>query len=256
MVIQVTHEGIDYAADLDQPIDISLPIKNGEDNPNCFWAEPVEISTIVVGDFVGSVAKGGSTNYQRLSMTPHGNGTHTECYGHISADPNATLDQCLNKYHFVASLISIPLTTLENGDEIVSFDKFMEHMSNGKVDAVVIRTLPNDPSKKMRKYSGHNPPYLDARITQYFADNQIEHLLVDLPSVDRESDEGRLAAHKNFWQTEGNIRTTATITELVFIEDNTPDGLYLLNIQIPSIVLDAVPSKPVIYPLQKLKKLV
>lgn len=252
MVIQVTHESIKYAADLDQPIDISLPLKNGDDNPNCFWAEPVEISTIVVGDFVGSVAKGGSTNYQRLSMTPHGNGTHTECYGHISVDPNATLDQCINKYHFIAALISVQLTTLENGDEIVSFENFMGQMVHGKVDAVVIRTLPNNSSKKMHKYSGNNPPYLDAKITQYFADKKIEHLLVDLPSVDRESDEGRLTAHKNFWQMEGNIRTSATITELVFIEEKIPDGLYLLNIQIPSIVLDAVPSKPVIYPLQKL----
>jgi kynurenine formamidase len=252
MVIQVTHEDNKYSADLDQPIDISLPIKNGDDNPNCFWAAPVEISTIIVGDFVGSVARGGSTNYQRLSMTPHGNGTHTECYGHISADPNATIDQCLDKYHFVASLISVELTTLDNGDQIVTFEDFMAQMTLEKVEAVIIRTLPNDPAKKTQKYSGHNPPYLDAKITQYFADKNIEHLLVDLPSVDRESDEGRLTAHKNFWQTAGKIRASATITELVYIEEIILDGLYLLNIQIPSIVLDAVPSKPVIYPLQSI----
>ncbi len=253
MVIQVAYSGKTYTTDLNQPIDISLPVKHGDDNPNCFWAEPVEISTIIVGDYVGSVAQGGTTNYQRLSMTPHGNGTHTECYGHISADPNGTIDQCLNKYHFVALLISIPLTILDDGDEVVSYDGFLDQLGGRKVDAIIIRTLPNGSSKKLRKYSGKNPPYLDPRITQYFADNNIEHLLVDLPSVDRESDEGRLTAHKNFWQISGDVRKSATITELVFVKESIPDGMYLLNIQIPSIVLDAVPSKPLIYPLRTLK---
>jgi len=251
MIIQITHAGHSFSADLNQPIDISLPVKNGDDNPNCFWAEPVEISTITVGDFVGSVALGGSTNYQRLSMTPHGNGTHTECYGHISADPNGTMDQCMNKYHFVAVLVSVPLTRLDNGDEIVTYKDFISSLGERDVDAVIIRTLPNDASKKLRKYSGANPPYLDPQITQHCADHDIEHLLLDLPSVDREEDEGRLTAHKNFWQTEGEIRKNATITELVYIQENVRDGLYLLNIQIPSIVLDAIPSKPVIYPLQE-----
>lgn len=251
MIIQVEISGITYTADLSQPIDISLSVKNGDDNPNCFWADPVEISTITVGDFVGSVAQGGTTNYQRLSMTPHGNGTHTECYGHISADPNGTMDQCLNKYHFVAVLVSVPFTTFDNGDEIVTYENFISQLDEQKVDAIIIRTLPNKSSKKLKKYSGSNPPYLDPKITQYYADNGIEHLLVDLPSVDRELDEGRLTAHKNFWQTEGQLRSSATITELIYVEENIPDGLYLLNIQIPSIILDAVPSKPLIYPLKR-----
>lgn len=253
MIIQVEFSGNNYTSDLSQPLDISLPIKNGDNNPNCFWADPVEISTIIAGDFVGSVEQGGTANYQRLSMTPHGNGTHTECYGHISANPNATMDQCLSKYHFVAALISVPSTTLENGDEIVTYENFICQLDGQKVDAIIIRTLPNDSSKKLRKYSGSNPPYLDPKITKYYADNSIGHLLVDLPSVDRELDEGQLVAHKNFWQVEGEIRKFATITELIYVEENIPDGLYLLNIQIPNIVMDAVPSKPLIYPMKERK---
>jgi kynurenine formamidase len=251
MNIQVDLSGKQYTTNLDSPIDISLPIKNGDDNPNCFWAEPVKISTIIVGDFVGSVAKGGTTNYQRLSMTPHGNGTHTECYGHISADPDATIDQCLNKYHFIAALISVPLTTTNNGDQIVTFEDFIGEIHHENLDSIIIRTLPNTSSKKNRKYSGTNPPYLDPKIAQYYVDKGIDHLLIDLPSVDRELDEGRLAAHKTFWQTEGNVRKSATITELIYIEEDIADGLYLLNIQIPSMVLDAVPSKPLLYPLKE-----
>ena len=242
-----------YTTDLDQPLDISIPVKHGEDNPNCFWADPVEISTIVVGDFIGSVAQGGSTNYQRLSMTPHGNGTHTECYGHISADLNANIFHCLNKYHFIATLISVPLTTLENGDEMVTYTDFIGQLKNQNTEAVIIRTLPNNTAKKLRKYSGNNPPYLDPKITQYFADNDIKHLLIDLPSVDREMDEGKLKAHKNFWRLEGKIRKSSTITELIYVEESISDGLYLLNIQVPSILMDAVPSKPLIYSLKEYK---
>jgi kynurenine formamidase len=163
------------------------------------------------------------------------------------------MDQSMGKYHFIAILISIPLTTLENGDEVVTYDHFLNQLDNRKADAIIIRTTPNESSKKLRKYSGRNPPYLEPAITQYFADNDIEHLLVDLPSVDRELDEGRLTAHKNFWQTEGAIRKSATITELIYVDKHISDGLYLLNIQIPSIVLDAVPSKPLIYPLDEIK---
>ena len=252
MIIQVTYSGKTYTTDLDQPIDISLPIRNGNNNPNCFWAEPVEISTITVGDFVGSVAQGGTTNYQRLSMTPHGNGTHTECFGHISADSTATIDQCLDKYHFIASLISIPLSILENGDKIVAYDDFIEQINDNKVDAVIIRTLPNNSSKRLCQYSGNNPPYLDPKITEYLVKNNIQHLLLDLPSVDREIDDGKLMAHKSFWRTDGDIRKSATITELIYVEEGILDGLYLLNIQIPTIVIDAVPSKPIIYLLQEL----
>ena len=250
MIIEVQHLGKSYTTNLNKPIDISLPIKNGDDNPNCFWAEPVHISTITVGDYVGSVAQGGSTNYQRICLTPHGNGTHTECYGHITSDSDGTIDQCLKQFHFVAALISVPLTVLDNGDKVVTYDTFLKALNGQKVDAIVIRTLSNQENKMAARYSGNNPPYLDPKITLYFADHDIEHLLVDLPSVDRESDEGRLTAHKNFWQTEGKIRKTATITELIYVPKGVVDGLYLLNIQVPHIVIDAVPSKPLIYPLE------
>ena len=77
----------------------------------------------------------------------------------------------------------------------------------------------------------------------------VRHLLVDLPSVDREEDGGKLLAHKAFWQYPDNIRENCTITELIYADNIIKDGLYLLNIQIASFEIDVSPSKPVLYAL-------
>lgn len=253
MNIELQHNNETYSCNLKQPIDISIPLKNGGENPNCFWADPVRIETIRIGDFVGSVKEGGSVNYKKVVITPHGNGTHTECFGHISADPDGEMTNCLKEFHFIAQLITIPLSTKHNGDEFVSFDSFIKVLDNNTPEAIIIRTTPNSPEKLTREYSGKNPPYLDPAITQYMNDHTINHLLVDLPSVDREEDGGALTAHNNFWNMNAEPRKFSTITELIFVNDIINDGIYLLNLQIPSLVLDAVPSKPILYKLDIIK---
>ena len=84
-------------------------------------------------------------------------------------------------------------------------------------------------------------------IVEYILECGIEHLLLDLPSVDREQDEGKLACHKIFWKYPEEPRLHCTITELIFVPDSIRDGNYLLQIQIPNICLDAVPSRPFLY---------
>jgi kynurenine formamidase len=120
------------------------------------------------------------------------------------------------------------------------------------VKALVIRTMPNTLSKLTQNYSGTNPPYLSHQAMQIIVDHGIEHLIVDLPSVDREQDNGKLVAHKTFWQTENVIRENATITELAFIPDSVSDGIYLLNLQVLPIHLDVSPSNPVLFALIQL----
>ncbi|WP_460893631.1 cyclase family protein [Rufibacter soli] len=233
-----------------QPLDISLPLAPGPDNVNCFWAEPVQIETIRVGDYVGSVALGGSTNYQRVHLTPHGNGTHTECYGHISPDPAATLDKCLHRFLFVAQVVSVTPQLQDNGDLVVMAQDVLAQLSLENLpEALVLRTLPNSPEKRTAQYSGTNPTYLEPALTELLAVQGVEHLLLDLPSVDREEDGGQLLAHHAFWQYPSNTRVHATITELIFVPDNVVDGWYLLNLQVTSLVIDASPSKPVLYVL-------
>ena len=251
------HAGRAYTYDPAAPIDISLPLAPGENQVNCFWAEPVQFDTIRVGSFVGSVALGGSTNYQRVHLTPHGNGTHTECYGHISPDPTATLNQCLRRFLFVARLVSVAPRPQPNGDLVVLLADVLAALAATVPpgapavarlpEALVLRTLPNDAAKRARQYSGTNPAYIEPALAHFLVEQDVQHFLLDLPSVDREEDGGQLLAHHAFWQYPAQPRCGATITELVFVPDEVADGLYLLNLQVTSLELDASPSKPVLY---------
>ena len=235
------------------PLDISLPLAPGDNQVSCFWAEPMQFDTIRVGSFVGSVALGGSTNYQRIHVTPHGNGTHTECYGHISPDPAITLNQCLRRFLFVARVASVAPAPQPNGDLVVQLADVLAALmappDRALPEALVLRTLPNEAAKRHRQYSGTNPTYIEPALAEWLVEYNIQHLLLDLPSLDREEDAGQLLAHHAFWQYPARPRREATITELIFVPDEVADGLYLLNLQITSLELDASPSKPVLYRL-------
>jgi len=239
-----------YQADLQNPIDISLPLYEGTDNPNCYWAEPVNFETIVSGNFIGSVRAGGSVNYQRLSLTPHGNGTHTECYGHISAD-GATINQLFRSFHFLAEVITVSPVKNTQGDFVITKEMLLDAITFPDIEALIIRTLPNEASKKTRQYSGSNPPYFLAEAMEVVVSHGIKHLLTDLPSLDQEVDEGKLSAHKVFWGFPSPLRKACTITELIYVDNSIQDDRYLLNLQVISLEMDASPSKPVLYKLKE-----
>ena len=125
-------------------------------------------------------------------------------------------------------------------------------VKHSNTEAIVIRTLPNSTEKLTHHYSNTNPAYLDHEAAQWLVSRNIKHLLLDLPSVDREKDEGKLLAHHAFWQYPQATRTDCTITEMIFVPQNIDDGLYLLNIQITALENDASPSKPVLYRLMEI----
>lgn len=117
-------------------------------------------------------------------------------------------------------------------------------------DSLIIRTLPNSQSKLTRKYSGTNPAYLDKDAALWIREKGIQHLLLDLPSIDKEMDDGKLTAHHAFWNYPKKTRMNSTITEMVYVPDKVKDGNYLLNHMIASFENDASPSKPVLYSLK------
>jgi arylformamidase len=249
MKISLTILSKNYEANLAEPLDISLPLRNGNQNPTCYYADSPTFETIIAGTFVGSVRLGGSVNHQKITITPHGNGTHTECYGHISPDESATIHQCLTSFHTVATLISCQPALLPDGDSIIRLSDVLAQVEKISSPALIIRSLPNNDDKRTKNYSGTNPTYLDTELVRYLVNNGVEHLIIDLPSVDKEVDGGKLAGHKAFWNVGTNPRRHCTITELAFIANHIVDGLYLLNLQTPSFVTDAAPSKPVLYKL-------
>lgn len=245
MKITINFNNNPLTADLNQPIDISIPLKEGMETVNCFWATYMDVAPVRMGSFVGSTQEGGSVNFKTVKFTPHGNGTHTECVGHISKEIY-TINQSLKQFHFASQLISVYPQKQENGDRVITKDQLEGELIEG-IQAIVIRTQPNDDLKLRTNYSGTNPPFIHHEAVEYLVNHGIEHLLIDLPSVDREEDEGKLLAHKAFWKYPENTRVNATITELIYVDNKVKDGLYLLNIQIASFELDASPSKPVLY---------
>jgi kynurenine formamidase len=239
-----------YQADLAKPLSIGIPLREGLETVNCFYAPPMETSPVVAGDFIGSTQQGGPLNFLNIKFNVHGNGTHTECVGHIAKE-RYTINQSLQQFHFPARLLSLYPEKTDEGDRVI-FRHQLEALleEEAPTPAIVLRTLPNDELKLRTNYSGANPPYLHHEATAYLVERGVEHLLLDLPSVDREEDGGELASHHAFWQYPTQPRTHCTITELIFVNNSIPDGLYLLNIQIASFEIDASPSKPVLYSLE------
>jgi arylformamidase len=238
-----------YSVDLNKPLDISILLKNGKENPNCYYANDVKFTTIRSGNFIGSVEEGGSVNYQEVLITPHGNGTHTECYGHLSAKHEATINQTLQNFHHLAEVMTLNVQELDNGDRIVSYSEFV-NKRKFETEAVIIRTIPNKTSKKTLNYSGSNPPYIDFKIAELLFKTNVKHLLIDLPSLDKEVDGGMLLAHKAFWGLPDSIRKECTVTELIYVDNKVLDGLYLLNLQVLNMEIDASPSRPILFKLE------
>lgn len=242
-----------YTINFSQPIDISIPLTNTEDNPIAWYLDKPSIEPVRVGDWVGKVSEGqSSTNFNTIAFNPHGHGTHTECLGHITRD-FYSINDTLTTFVFLAQLISVEPELQDDGDAIITLSQVQKVWKEQQQSAIVIRTLPNTLEKKNLKYSHTNPPYLDAEAATFLREHGIKHLLIDLPSVDKEKDEGRLAAHKAFWnvkdvnQVNADAQLDATITEMIYVPDTVADGLYILNIQLASFVNDASPSKPILY---------
>lgn len=263
--------GQPWALDLAAPIDIALDLDPySADQPQAFSLPRASAAAVELGSFVGDTRRGGSCNCEVLTIYPHGNGTHTECIGHISRE-RIGVRSVLAGAFFPATLVTVrpePFSSslesypTEHGDEECAITRAgleralaaLPESSPGFLRALIIRTLPNSAAKRSCSYSGANPVYLAQEAMECILALGVEHLLVDLPSVDREDDGGRLPMHCLFWGLAPDRCLTQpvpgrSITELVYVDSATADGIYLLNLQIPPIALDAVPSRPLLFPL-------
>lgn len=243
------HNTKNYKIDLANPLDISIPITGKDSNVNAWYVGPPKIEPHSEGDFLGKVSEGASTNFNDIYFNPHAHGTHTECVGHISKE-FYSVNKCLTKYFFMAEVITIAPEKIKD-DFVISKKQLQYALGNKKREAVIIRTIPNLKDKMSRQYANTNPPYLLEDAAQLLVDKGVEHLLVDLPSVDKERDEGALVAHKTFWNFYGKRRLHATITEFVYVANSIKDGKYFLNLQLASFENDAAPSRPVLYKIEE-----
>jgi kynurenine formamidase len=241
-----------YDIDLSKPIDISIVLTNTDNNPIAWYIEKPVIQPVVFDDWIGKVSTGkSSTNFNNIFFNPHGHGTHTECLGHITHD-FYSINNCLKKFFFKSKLITIQPKNIGD-DRIITKPQLENFGIDSFSEALIIRTLPNEESKKSLKYSNTNLPYLDENAAIFIRELGVKHLLIDLPSVDKEHDDGKLLAHKAFWNVKNvkklnpDARLDCSITEMIFVPNTILDGNYILNMQIASFENDASPSKPIIY---------
>lgn len=235
---------------------------------------PKAISTPYKGDgWAGDVREGSSCNFETVVLTPHCNGTHTECIGHLTAE-RFQIMRMLRDVMVPATLVTVTPRAAKGsgesyqpvadaGDMLILRKDLEALLTNSKPEflkAVIIRTLPNGVDKCGRNYSEVAPAFFSNEAMQYLHDLGIEHLLTDLPSIDRMRDEGRLSNHHIWWDIPQGSHAVdhdrisfRTITELIYVPGKVKDGICLLNLQVAPFLGDAAPSRPVIFELKELQ---
>jgi len=231
--------------DLSQPLDISIPIKGGDSNVNAWYIGAPKIEPEVFDGDTISVEKGASVNFNTITFNPHSHGTHTETVGHITKKVYS-INKNLKQFFFLAEVISVA-PEKQGEDYVISAKQLQFALGNKKREALVVRTMPNTNDKKSKQYSHTNWTYFQEDAIKLLVKKGIKHLLIDLPSVDREEDGGELRGHNAFWNTKGKLRLDATITEFIYVSNKIEDGCYMLNLQIAPFENDASPSKPILY---------
>ncbi len=277
MLLSVQIDNCNYVIDAENAIDISIPLDFSGAQPNAYDVERAISKPCEAGDLIGDVRRGGSCNFEQIKFIPHCNGTHTECVGHITRE-RISIRDCLKDVFIPATLITIEpvgafetdetyAVKLSESDELITAESIEIALRKIQIPdsrfqisdskGLIVRTAPNDAGKLTRTYLDVIPPFFSIEAMKFIAEKQIEHLLVDTPSIDRIFDEGKLANHRAFWNVEsGSSELNAasfphrTITEMIFAPDEIADGAYLLNLQIAPFAADAAPSRPILFKLK------
>lgn len=245
MKITLTHSHKTYSTNLSKGIDLSSVLGKPGEELKAWGADDVDISPVERDGWVGSVKQGSSVNFFNIKFNPHGNGSHTETVGHISPEKES-VNTHLKQHHLIANVVHLSPQG-RNGDEVITLEGLKQKNIDWEgLDALIVRTGDYGPG---HDFSNTNAPYFEPELLAYVRDFGIKHFLVDLPSVDREEDEGKLLAHHAFWNYPQNPRMDATISELLRIPVNVEEGLYLLNLQTAAFENDAAPCRPVIFRL-------
>jgi arylformamidase len=264
-------DGVALLADLAAGASLARVLDFQPPELRCFGAPPASSVPLEVGDFNGRVVRGASCNCSTVTLTPHANGTHTESVGHLTVE-RVDVHSLVPQRLLLAALVTIEpelAADSREGSEPRPVDVDLL-ITRARLEeawpvppgprlaarALVVRTQPNDPQKFTEDYRA-GAPFLSAEAASCLVERGIEHLVLDVPSADRSSDGGVLTAHRIFFglpsgstQLEQAQRPACTITELAYIGAAIADGWYLLGLQTPAIAGEAVPSRPVLYPIR------
>ncbi len=267
MILSVQISNHSYKINVNKLIDISIPLIFNGAQPNVYGVEKATAKACEAESLVGDTRRGGSCNFEEYKFIPHCNGTHTECVGHITHQ-RISIHDSLKDSFIPATLVTVqPENASEaedtysvkfgNEDKLITkkmLENALKNTNENFLQGLIIRTLPNDESKRTRTYIENSSPYFSLEAMHFIVEKKVKHLLVDVPSIDRTFDEGKLSNHRIFWNLEkGSFQATEkslihkTITEMIFVPEYVEDGSFVLNLQISPFMTDASPSRPVLF---------
>jgi arylformamidase len=253
--------GRELGTDLSRPVSLARQLDFEGAQPQHFGAPAASARPFEVGDFKGAVARGASCNCEVISLIPHCNGTHTECVGHLTRerlDASAVAPLGL----LPALVVTVDAEPAAAGGERSDPDPQRGDLliTRGALERAWPRELPFVPRALIVRTSPARAeatsPYLTRQAAMLLVERGISELVVELPSIDRAHDEGRLTAHRIFFglppgatALAAATRPGATVTELARVPAAVNDGAWLLELQLPALGGDAVPCRPLLYPV-------
>jgi kynurenine formamidase len=226
--------------------------------PNGFSLPRISRKTFVYKDkFIGNVGEGGACNVDILNYVPHGL-THIETSAHIlMQDENAVTikDIPVQNLSGLVYLLDITDIDAEAGRSV----RWQDVEAKLKKITLPIRMLALKTQASLQPrdtdFSGKDFLYLSPETAEKLHDfkPRINCLLLDLPSIDRESDGGKLAAHRHFfglpqkgcrWED----KEKRTLVELAWFSD-LQEGYYYAFITPQRFQTNAVSTGIVFHPL-------
>ena len=247
--LELDHCGNTWSA-CGSPTDLSIPVNPVSGMPRAWYRGPALATPVRSDGWTGSVAEGGSVNFRDITFNPHAHGTHTETREHIhdAFQPIDALARAQGIPFIQPAYLFNALPDSIHDDWVVSKPSNLDQvLDKWKPSAVILRCTKGD---VMRDWSDSNPPYLESGLAEALAKSEVRHLLIDLPSVDREVDGGVLRAHHAFFGSDIAPRVGCTISELLCIPESLESGPGLLAMQVSPFINDAAPSRPLWFPAE------
>jgi arylformamidase len=250
----------ELAVRFDSATSLALELDFEGRQPRHFDAPAAASAPFRTGSFLGEVARGASCNCRSITLIPHCNGTHTEGVGHLTLD-GVPLHRHVPPGPIPAVLVTVAPVAADGLEE--STDPAPRAGDWLLTRAALSRAWPDGlpflPRALLLRTSSAgttgSAPFLSREAAEEIVRRGIEHLVVDLPSIDR-SEEGRLTAHHVFFglppgsvQRGEATRPLCTITEMANFPAGLQDGPCALQLQMPAFTGDAVPSRPLHLPL-------
>lgn len=240
--------------DLKLPQNVSRMISFGDSatSSGAFYINQPKSETVEFpGLFIGDIERGGSCNVDYLTFCPH-NITHLETSAHIlslESNPPMVSDISQDKLMGLAYLIDLSDKNWDDND-LIQLEDIQATLEALKypVNMVIIKTHASL-LEESYDFSGKNFLAVSEEAAKYlnkYQKNQsvLHALILDLPSIDPENDEGKLLAHRAWFGipkmgVNHSDQQKKALVELAYFKENE-QGYYYVNITPAKLKTNAV----------------